>query len=136
MIVKAFKNKWFIAFIVIGSIIGAIIGFIGSEMHARKIAAAQRIQIVDYYNPDRLYINGIEDTLLKKEYLSFENDTVYPKAINFKSSAIKTTQKLYALDITKDSSLVLVARENDNPTMADPRYTELWVWRNHVIFKK
>lgn len=133
---QAFKNKWFIGFIVIGSIVGGIIGIIGSEMHARKIATAQRIQLVDYYNPDRLYISGIEDTLLKKEYLLFENDTVYPKALNFKSSAIKTTQKLYALDFTKDSSLVLVARENDNPTMADPRYTELWVWRNHVIIKK
>lgn len=136
MITEAFTNKWFIGFIVIGSIIGAIIGFIGGEMHERKIEAAEEIELEDFHKPDLLYITGIEDTLLVEEYISFEKDTIYPKAIEFDFKTIKTDKKIYALDWTNDSLLVLVGRQNSNPTTVDPRWTELWIWEKHVKRKK
>lgn len=60
-------------------------------------------------------------------------DTVEPRPVRFKGTLMKTDQTIYALDYSSDSSLVLVARENDSPTSVDPSYIELWVWSKHVI---
>ena len=133
---ELYKNKWFWIVLIILSTTGAIIGFVLSWKHNKKLEQAERIELRDYYNPGNIYIHGIEDTTLVDQYIKFEMDNVYPKPLTFKSTAIRTDERLYALDYTQDSSLVLVARENDNPTMQDPSYMELWVWRKHVKWKK
>ena len=132
MIVEAFKNKWFIGFIVIASLVGGIIGLIGSEIHERKIENAELVQLIHYYNPEWNYIPGIMDTNYKEEYMEFILDTSLSSIVNFPIRSIPTTGHLYLLDLTQDSTLALIGRENDNPTMADPRYQELWVWVKHV----
>ncbi len=132
MMTEAIRSKWFIGFIVIVAIIGGIIGFIGGEMHEKKIKNAEEIELKDFNKPDRLYITGIEDTMLGEEYINFEKDTTYPKAIEFDFGTIKTDKKIYALDWTRDSLLVLVGRQNSSPTTVDPRWTELWVWGKHI----
>ncbi len=131
-----YRNKWFWIVWIIFSITGGAIGFIWSRNHANKINKAERIELQDYFRSDEIFIHGIEDTTFADDYIKFEMDTAFPKPLTFKSSAIRTDKKLYALNYTQDSSLVLVARENDTPTMEDPSYSELWVWRKHVKRKK
>lgn len=127
-----FRNKWFWIIWLIAALTGALIGFIGSEIRGRKIENAEVVKLEDHYKPDRLYITGIEDTALKERYLNFEKDTVYPKSLNFEIKTIKTDKEIYALEWSKDSSLVLVLRYNSEPTTSNPRWTETWVWEKHV----
>lgn len=118
------------------SIVGAVIGFIASRKRYEKLDRAERIQLRDYHNPSALYILGIEDTAFAEQYIRFEKDTASSKRLTFKSATIRNDKKLYALQYARDSSLVLVARENDEPTQVSPSYMELWVWRKHVISKE
>ena len=134
MIISAFSSKWFLGFVVIGSLLGGVLGYVGSEIRQRKLDAGERVEVVHHYFPDVGYINGVEDTLFKNEYISFEMDTVYPKTLNFEGAVIRVDGRHYAIDFTADSSLVLIARQNDFARLADPSYMELWVWRKHVVF--
>ena len=132
MIIKAFKNKWFIGFIIIGSILGGIIGFVGSELHERKIDNAKTVELVHYFHPEWTHIHGIMDTIYKEEYMKFTLDTSLSTIVSYPSRGIPTSGRLYLLDVTQDSALGLIGRENDHPTITDPRYQELWVWMKHV----
>jgi len=132
MILETFKNKWFIGFIVIGSIIGGIVGFIGSEMHDRKIEKAKKVELVHYFRPEWTHIHGIMDTSHREEYIKFTLDTSLSSTVNYPSRSIPTSGRLYLIEVTQDSVLGLIGRENDHPTTADPRYQELWVWMKHV----
>ncbi len=127
-----FKNKWFWIIVFALSIMGAIFGYIDGESQDKRIESAVIVKLQDYYNPDRPIVNGIKDTNLVEQYIKFEKDTIYPKALNFDSPTIPTDQTLYALEWTSDSVLVLIGRQNLNPTLADPRWMELWVWEKHV----
>ena len=131
-----FKKKWFWIIWLALALTGGVIGYLGSEYQSERIENAELIELQDFFNPDRPRIHGINDTTLVDQYIRFEQDTNYPKALNFRSGTIPTNQKLYALDWTNDSLLVLVGRQNSNPTTADPRWTELWVWEKHVKKKK
>ena len=131
-----FKKKWFWIIWLALALTGGIIGYLGSEYQSERIENAELIELQDFYDPDRPRIHGINDTTLVDQYIRFEKDTNYPKALNFSSGTIPTNQKLYALDWTSDSLLVLVGRQNSNPTTADPRWTELWVWEKHIKKKK
>ncbi|NVK03202.1 MAG: hypothetical protein HWD92_00205 [Flavobacteriia bacterium] len=132
MIVKAFKNNWFIGVIIIGSILGGIIGFLGSELHERKRDNEKAVELVHYFHPEWTHIHGITDTIYQDEYMKFTLDTSLSTIVSYPSRGIPTSGRLYLLDVTQDSVLGLIARENDHPTMADPRYQELWVWMKHV----
>ncbi|WP_417593016.1 hypothetical protein [Owenweeksia hongkongensis] len=127
-----FKKKWFWIVWLALALTGGVVGYFGSEYQSERIENAELVELQDYYNPDRPRIHGIKDTTLVDEYIKFEKDTNYPKALKFSSETIPINQKLYALDWTSDSLLVLIGRQNSNPTVADPRWTELWVWKNHV----
>ena len=132
MSLKTFKNKWFVGFIVVGSIIGAMIGFVGSELHSKKMENAKEVELVRYFRPEWTHIHGITDTSYREEYIKFTLDTSLSSIVNYPSRSIPTSGRLYLLDATQDSTLGLIGRENDQPTTADPRYQELWVWMKHV----
>lgn len=127
-----FKNKWLWIIVFALTITGAIFGYIDGESQDKRIENAVIVKLQDYYNPDRPIVNGIKDTNLVEQYIKFEKDTIYPKALNFDSPTIPTDQTLYALEWTSDSVLVLIGRQNLNPTLADPRWMELWVWEKHL----
>ena len=136
MTAKDFKHNWFIGFIIIGSIIGAFIGLVGSKSHERRIKKAEVVELKHYFHPEWSHIHGIMDTSYKEAYMKVTLDTSLTSSINYPSRAIPTTGRFYLLGFTQDSTLALVGRENDNPTIADPRYQELWLWKNHVIRNK
>ena len=92
----------------------------------------KEVELVHYFRPEWTHIHGITDTSYREEYIKFTLDTSLSSIVNYPSRSIPTSGRLYLLDATQDSTLGLIGRENDQPTTADPRYQELWVWMKHV----
>jgi hypothetical protein len=72
------------------------------------------------------------DTIYKEKYMKFTLDTSLSTIVNYPCRSIPASGRLYLLDVTQDRALGLIGRENDHPTIADPRYQELWVWMKHI----
>ena len=88
------RNKWFLATWLVISLLGGVLGFVISEREEDRLSNSELIELEDYYNPNREYISGIEDTMLKNEYIRFEKDTLYPKEVPIEISTIKTDETL------------------------------------------
>lgn len=118
------------------ALVSAAIGFTASRLRKARLEKAEHVFLRHYQQPEQNHVVGIEDTTLAAQYIQFEKDTATIKPIKFKFVTMRTDGVFYALQYTRDSTLVLVARKNDKPTGVNPAYQELWIWNKHVLKQK
>jgi hypothetical protein len=126
-----FKKKWFwIAWLII-SIIGGLIGYVGSNQTEQNYNNAQSATVLDFRNSKYPSIIGISNLKYKNEYVKIFTDS-NNKTTNVPFQVIDNGTFVKILDYSNDSLLIHVALKNSKTTSSSPPYQELWVWKEFV----
>jgi hypothetical protein len=126
-----FKKKWFWIVWLIVSIIGGLIGYVGSNQREQNYNNGKYAKVLDFRQSKYPSIIGIKNLNDKEVYIRIFMDSTI-KTLDVPSSIIENGKMVKILSYTDDSLLIQVAVKNRNTTSTKPPYQEIWLWKEFV----